>query len=1100
MSFQRLNNIFGWLIFAIALTVYALSAEPSGSLWDCGEFVSGANKQEVVHPPGAPFFLIVGRLFIWVAQHLSSDKSIIAYAVNLLSGLCTALAVLFMFWTTTILARIALVGRERDEAGHWAEPTTAQTFVILGAGAVAGLATTFCTSIWFSAVEGEVYAMSLFFTAIVIWAMFKWYQLPDEPQNDRWMVFAAYMVGLSIGVHLLSLLAIPGVTLLYYFKKRKTNIRLDDILILCAGMFVILLVPHLAFFVLGGLAYYSYLESRKRAVKQEEAGSINGIMLAGTIGLVILGLIQVGVILILPRISGNFDLVFVNSFGLPVTSGLIFFILLIVGGITAGLVFARRRGNAVLERGLLGTAFVLLGFSTYAMILLRADANTPINMNTPSDAFNLVSYLSREQYGDRPLAYGPHFLAEPTGSNSSDKYGPVKDDKGNVRYEVVDKKVSPEYAPEDMMIFPRMGHSDRAQEYASWMNTPRGQRPDAPGFFENLSFYWRYQLNWEFVRYFMWNFAGRQNGEQGYYSWDPTAGNWLSGIGFFDSARLFDQSTLTDRMRHDPARNTYFFLPLILGIIGLVYHFRRSSQEAFAVLVLFLMLGVAISIYSNQPPNEPRERDYAIAGAMMMFSVWMGLGVVGLYQLFTSRTRLAGMSAAGVSLALALTAPFVMGTQNWDDMSRAGHYAARDYAANFLNSCDKNAIIFTFGDNDTYPLWYAQEVEEIRPDVRVVNLSLLAVDWYIDQLRRKMNQSPAIKMSIKPEMLRGDKRNVVYYLDPAKGEGDKSPSAAMNLADVVKFISENHPIQTRNGETETYLPTQSFTLPISAEDRARIEASNVRIKGDTAHIPAALSFGIGKKSYLQKDEIAILDIINSNHWERPIYFAVTCSPDKALGLNDYMQLEGLALRLTPFRSKGRAELGMLGAGRVQPDLMFDNVMTKFKWGNFDKLRTYIDKSYMPSVISTRYAMLRLGEDLINRKDYARAAKVSDQYFAAFPDFNFEYDDNAAYFLHIYADALGLVDARDPNPDKTPHAFEGKEETMKHLKANLEILTKNTRENLRCYKANPNVDAFARERERIEGGKGRPGLIADIQNLADMTGDAAFATKIKEMLK
>ncbi|MEY4926181.1 MAG: hypothetical protein RI894_617, partial [Bacteroidota bacterium] len=701
MRFKQLNNLIGWLVFAIAFVTYALTAEPTGSLWDCGEFISGSYKLQVVHPPGAPFFLLVGRLFTWIATLFSSDKANIAYSVNLLSGICTAFAAMFTAWITTILGRIALCGRD-------SEPEGGEMYAVLGAGLLAGLAGTFCTSVWFSAVEGEVYAMSLFFTAVVIWAMMKWYQLNDEPKHDRWMVFSAYMVGLSVGVHLLSLLTFPGLALLYYFKKN-------------------------------------------------ESVSLKGVLTAGGVGVVLLGLVQSGVILYLPKIGGNFDLFFNNSIGLPIGTGLTIFVLLIVGAIVFGLRRANQTNSRNLELGVLGFAFILLGFSTYAMIMIRANANTPINMNNPSDPFSLVSYLSREQYGDRPLVYGPHFLAQPTGTSTSPKYGKVGD-----HYEIVDQKFDYTYDNADKMLFPRIGHSDRVDEHELWMGNQNYDRrnPPIPTQVDNISFFLRYQIWHEYIRYFMWNFAGRQNGNQGYFAWDPTDGNWLSGIGLLDNNRLFDQSVLPERLKTDESRNTYFLLPLLFGLLGAFWHFGKRRNEAFAVFSLFIMLGVAIVIYSNQPPNEPRERDYAVAGSMLMYCIWIGMGALAAFDFL--RTKLPSVPASILSICLIATAPLLMVTQNWDDLTRASHYGSRDYASNFLNSCDPNAIIFTFGDNDTYPLWYAQEVEGIRTDVRVVNLSLLAVDWYIDQLRRKMNQSPAIKMTLTSEQLRGSKRNQIF--------------------------------------------------------------------------------------------------------------------------------------------------------------------------------------------------------------------------------------------------------------------------------------------------------------------------------------------------
>jgi hypothetical protein len=807
---------------------------------------------------------------------------------------------------------------------------------------------------------------------------------------------------------------------------------------------------------------------------------------------------QVGIIKFLPGIGGQFDYYF-NMMGLPAGVGLLIFIFFLIGGIAFGLRKAQRSANLHLERGVLAFAFVVLGFSTYAVIMIRANANTPINMNNPSDPFSLLSYLNREQYGDRPLLYGPHFAAEPVDNKITDKYGLV-----DGQYQVVDKKYEPVYENSDMMLFPRIGHSDRAQEHLMWMGESGDPKSaPMPSQVDNISFFINYQIMWEYWRYFMWNFAGRQNTNQGYFSADPTDGNWLSGINALDGARLYDQSILPQRLKEDAGRNTYFMLPFLFGMLGLVYQFRKRNNEWWVVFGLFMMLGVAIILYSNQPPNEPRERDYAVAGSMMMFSVWVGLGVTAMFALLRKYAKLGGMPAAALAACVVMIAPLLMVSQNWDDHSRAGHYGARDYASNFLNSCAKDAIVFTFGDNDTYPLWYAQETEGIRTDVRVVNLSLLAVDWYIDQLRRKVNQSPAIKMTIAPDKLRGYKRNQIFY--PGAQIAQETP---MNIKDVVKFLSEDHPLPTQNGDTETYLPTRQILLDV---DTAAARRTGCILPKDS--VLQQIAFQISK-NYLIKDEVAILDILASNLWERPIYFAVTCTPDKMLGLNPYTQLEGLALRIVPVKSKGRPEFGgMLGGGRVAANTMYDNIINKFKWGNFDKLKTHIDHCYYPSVISTRYAMLRLAEEMLQRGDMDKAVKVVDKYFEAFPNMNFQYDYNTIYFLKVYADAAGLGDEKnsmvlaDPELKAKLEQFAGKAETVEKLKKHLEILAKETGEMHKFY-ANPSVSRFfgndlnhiTDQTDPRAGGRTQAGSITQIKRIADDIKDAAFKTKIEGLLK
>ncbi len=944
-SFKFLNNIIGWVVFAIAATVYILTAEPTGSLWDCGEFIAGAHKLQVVHPPGAPLFLMIGRMFTFIAEIFTDTEAHpenIAYAVNIMSGIFTALAVLFTFWTTTILGRLALVGRSEEEL------TTGQTIAILGAGVVTGLAATFATSVWFSAVEGEVYAMSTGFTALVMWAGFKWYSLPDTSQNDRWLVFAAYMAGLSIGVHLLSLLTFPLLGILYVLKKKPNATFMNMIIGAAAGVGVLVLVQGI-------------------------------------------------IILKLPGIGAWFDRIFVNGFGLPPYSGILFFILLLIGGIVFGVRYADQRVRPDLQKAVIAFAMVLVGFSTYGMIVVRANANTPINMNNPSDVFSLVSYLNREQYGDRPLLYGPHFDASPINQDITDKYGYVEDENGNGRYEVIDRKLDYIYRPQDKMLFPRIGHYDRKEQHRAWMNG----RPGKPTMADNISFFFRYQINWMYWRYFMWNFVGRQNGDQGFFPQDVSRGHWMSGVKFVDESRLFNQDQLPRYMKEHQGKNHYYFLPLIFGLFGIFFHFRERRNEALAVLAMFLMTGLAIIIYSNQPPNEPRERDYVQAGSILTFCIWIGMGVIAIYKILSER-GIPAVAGAAVASILALSAPVIMGAQNWDDHSRASHTGARDYAINFLETCEPNAIIFTHGDNDTYPLWYAQEVENIRTDVRVVNLSLLAVDWYINQLRRQINDSPKIEMTISKEAYRGYSRNFLRY-DNKFGENNFT-----DIKKVVEYIGKDQN-GGRSGQT-AFIPTRSIRIPV---DKEKVIANGTVLPTDSTNILDAIEFRLPRKSQdinrdgLQKDEIAILDIIASNNWDRPIYFSVTCRPEKLLGLNNYLQLEGMGFRIIPVKSQSDKRFGMLGAGRVAVDSMYNNIMTKFRWGNFDKEQLFVDKSYNPSVYSMRGAMIRLATVLLQQGDNERAMNIADKCLEVYPNMNFPFDNQTLSIIRVYQQAGNL---------------------------------------------------------------------------------------------
>ena len=926
-SFKTLNNAAGWLTFAIAATVLGLAAEPTGSLWDCGEFISGAYKLQVVHPPGAPVFLLIGRLFAWVGSMVSSEPSAIAYSVNLLSAVSTAFMALFVCWSTTILARLTTVGRGEEPAG-------ATSFAIAGAGLVAGLASAFASSIWFSAVEGEVYAMSTFFTAMTLWATLKWYNLPDTAEADKWLVFAFFSTALSIGVHLLSLLTFPALAMLYYFKKFRKITFIGSLI--AAGVGVVFIV------------------------------AIQKLIIAG-----------------IPTMWASFDKFFVNSLGLPFYSGISLVFLLFGGAIWYGLRRAERTGNGLLQRIVVALGVVVIGYTAYGMVIIRANANPPINMNDPSDPMRLLPYLNREQYGERPLLRVSNFDAQPVDMKSEPRYGRVGD-----RYEIVDEKADYVYDPSTMVLFPRMGDysQGRPKIYQQWIGKTKGPYT----FADNMEFFWKYQIGWMYWRYFMWNFSGRQNGEQGYYAWDPSAGNWMSGIGFIDEARLGNQSMLTTDDKNNPSRNKYYMIPFLLGILGMVYHYRRRSQEFYAILALFIITGIGIIVYSNQPPNEPRERDYVLAGSFFTYCIWIGLGAMALFDLLSKALKGA---AAPVSVALALSAPVLMATQNWDDHSRSHHYASRDYASNFLNSCAPNAIVFTYGDNDTYPLWYCQEVEGIRTDVRVVNLSLIAVDWYISQLRRAVNDSPAIEMSIPQEQLRGYKRVQTPYGAPG-GERE------MDLRQVVKFIGEDHEQASGGGrDFDSYLPTRKFYLPV---DKQAFIDNKIVSPGDSTLVDT-IKFSLAKDTkYIIKDELAILDIVASNLGKRPIYWAVTCREDKLLGLEDYLQLEGLSLQLVPKKSRSSQDAyGIIGSGGVNTEEAYRNIMERWKWGNFDKTKTHIDKAYMPSLQTMRVSMIRIARQLIIEGKKDKAEALVDKYFEVFPQYNFPYDQFTAFITDVY---------------------------------------------------------------------------------------------------
>ncbi len=984
-----------------------MSAERVGSLWDCGEFVLGAYKLQVVHPPGAPLFLLIGRMFTWVATIFSDNPSDIAFAINLMSGISTSLAAVFAGWITMMFGKIGMVGREgtTDEG---------QNIALALGGLVTGLATAVTSSIWFSAVEGEVYAMSTMFTAMTYWAAVKWYYLPEGKDADRWLVLSIFTAGLSIGVHLLSLLTFPAIALLYYFKKYENHTLLGGLISLVVGVFTI-------------------------------------------------GFFQKVIIVMIPTLWMKLDIMMVNDLGMPVHSGLIPTVLILSALAFLILRFAHKKRNYVLQLFTVAIVLVMVAFSTFGTVVIRANADTPVNMNIPSDATRLLPYLNREQYGERALLKGPHYNAKPIKVDREDRLGLVGD-----KYEVVDEKFTYVYADKDKILFPRMGHTEasRPQLHGLWRRHIMGEDSGKPGMAYNINFMMKYQISWMYWRYFMWNFVGKQNGEQGYYPWDVRDGHWQSGIGAFDSAKLYNMSEQPDTMKDNKASNKYYFLPLIFGLLGILWHFSRSRKEFLSLLIMFLLTGIGIIIYSNQPPNEPRERDYIFAGSFMAFCMWIGMGVFFLYDLLRERAKMSGMVPAIIAGAIVLLAPIIMGFQNFDDHSRADIQASRDYAANFLNSVEENAILFTYGDNDTYPLWYAQEVEGIRTDVRVVNLSLIAVDWYINKLRNKVNDSPPIKLTIPADAIRGKLRNQVFFFNPSnRSDNILNNPTPVNRA--LQFIANPKNVQ----EGQTILNTKSLFIPV---DEARYKSSGIQKNIDSVQLVNKIDIKYPQStSYITKDDLAVLDIIGSNFYERPIYFATTCKNEKLQGLNDYMQLEGLALRLVPIKTRSDPSLAIYGSGRVDLDVTYDNVMNKWSWGNFDNKDVFVDKNYMAEVQAMKMAMLRTSALMIQTGDTQRGTNIAKKYFEGFPHMNFAYDAGVVPFLNV------LVRGGE---------FE---EAKKHIR----ILAEESRQYMKFFESldEQDLESFRQDMGFYSRG------IEDAINLSKEVEDPTFAQEISDLI-
>lgn len=910
-QFKHINNIVGWLMFLFAASVYTLTMESTASLWDCGEFIASAQKMQVVHPPGAALFLMIGRVFTFLSF---GNPDLVALSMNFMSALCSGLAAMFLFWIVTQLSRRIL---SKDSDTHL---STSDSIAILGAGAIAALSAMFLDSVWFSAVEGEVYSMSLMWTTMVFWTILKWEERADQPYGDRWLLLTAFLIGSSIFVHWLNLLTIPAMTFLYYFKRYETTKK---------GLVITLLT---SLFLVAFLLY-----------------------------LIIPGLVD---------FAANLELFLVNSMGMPFNSGLFVFLALLVGGISFLLYYSYKNNKPVLHNVTLGLMFVLIGYSSIVTVVIRSNSQPNIDMNSPRDLVSLASYLKREQYGSRPFLTGYYYTAEVTGYKETGK----KYAKGKDKYDEVGSKIDYEYRGKKV-LFPRIYDSNHKQRYESWLGLKPNQKPS---FADNIRFFFKYQINHMYIRYFMWNFAGRQNDDQGVGTIKD--GNWISGIPFLDSTQIGSQVDLPDHYRNHPVRNTYFFLPLLLGLLGAVFHFTSDNKRAFVVLLLFLFCGIAIIVQGNSPPIEPRERDYIFAGSFYAFSIWLGIGVLAIYDML--KNSLKGSAAPIVATAACLVVPAILGAQNWDDHDRSNRFAARDFAANYLNSCAPNSIIFTQGDNDTYPLWYVQEVEGIRRDVRVVNLSLLGVDWYINQLRRKVNDADPVPMTLDSMAVRGTKRDMVINVDDPRraAEGQYYP-----LKDIMQFIGTDKLSYMRDRDVH-YFPTRLVTLPV---DKEKVLARNAIEPEKIGKMVNELKWEITKRSLL-KNDMMVLDIIAANNWERPIYFAISVDPNSYLGLAKYFQLEGMAYRLVPLEAEKQVDpltgrVDTRERGGANADIMYDNMINKFRFGNIKQEGVHVDTDLRRMLFNMRGNYARLATELIRRGDKDKAVEVLDFALEEMPD-------------------------------------------------------------------------------------------------------------------
>ena len=917
-NYSRWNIILGWVTFLAALITYILTLEPTASWWDCGEFIACSYKLLVGHPPGAPLFLLMGRLFTL----FTSDPEKVAYMVNLMSALFSAFTILFLFWTITHLAKKFFAE---------AELTTENTILVLGSGLVGALAYTFSDTFWFSAVEGEVYATSSLFTAMVFWAILKWENIADEKHADRWLILIAYLMGLSIGVHLLNLLAIPAIVLVYYFRRYKIT----------------------------------------------QQGVIKAVLMS----IVILGVIMYGIIQGLVLMATKFEILFVNGFGMGFNSGVIVYSLIILAGIPLGIWYTFKKGRVLWNSVLTGLAVILIGYSSYAMIVIRSLADPPMDMNNPENVFSLLSYLNREQYGDRPLLTGHYFTddikRDPQGYAVINETKPVYvKDSLSQKYNIAYRK--PELAyDEPVKLLPRMYSRDQShiQAYRSWGGVREGEKAH---FGNNLKFFISYQLGHMYFRYFMWNFAGRQNDNQSHGS--LVDGNWISGIKFLDEFRLGDQDLLPDRYKNMESRNRYFLLPFILGLLGLLFQLSRDIKNFWVVMFLFFFTGIAIVMYLNQTPLQPRERDYAYAGSFYAFTIWIGLGVLAIFDSL-KKYRRKNLTAVLVVATCLVFVPMLMAIENWDDHDRSGRYTARDIARNYLNSCEKDAIIFTNGDNDTYPLWYVQEVEGIRTDVRVVNLMLINSDWNIRQLRTRFYESAPIPLSLSMDNY-SENSNAGFYVleDPSKRK--------IRLETIMQGINSRNSLflqKTVRGDEVTVIPSNRLLLQV---DSSMVVSGGIVKEEIADQIVSPLEWTL-PQGQMNRGNLVQLDILASFNWERPIYF-VAGGNEGALNLEEFFQMEGLAYRVVPVSTPGK---DFFNLGRIDPEILHENLMEKFSWGGMEKEDVYLDyyNRRTFSVIRFRKNYVRLAEEWLLEGDTLKAEQVLDRCMELAPHSRLEYD-------------------------------------------------------------------------------------------------------------
>ena len=952
MTFKRLNTITGWLVAIIAAVVYFLTLEPTVSWWDCGEYISTAYKLQVGHPPGAPLFQMIGRFFSLFA---GGDVTKVAMMINVMSAVCSALTIAFLFWTITMMAR--KVWMKEGEDAPWANKIG-----VLLAGFVGAVAYTFTESFWFNAVEGEVYAMSSFFTAVTFWAILKWEQVADDPKSNRWIIFIAFLIGLSIGVHLLNLLCVPAFVYVVYFKKWKKT-------------------------------------------------SFLGFLLAGVISVILLWFLNMFLVPQVINLAGKTELFFVNSLGAPFNSGAIAFFAVVFILIILGLWISSKKKHVIVNTAILSLMFILIGYSSFFMLIIRANTNTPINENEPKEALSMLAYINRDQYGSWPLLYGPYYNAPVSGLKDGNPVYVKDKEKG--KYVITDdnKHSLPDYPDEMKTLFPRMwstqrgSHSDIYESYRKNENGAitgnnvkvrnyRGETINVskPTFGQNLKFFIDYQCNWMYWRYFMWNFVGRQNDieSQG----ELTHGNWLSGINFIDSARLGDQTDIPESMQN-PGRTTYYFLPLILGLIGLIWLLKNDLKQSWIIFLLFFMTGLAIIIYLNQTPNQPRERDYSYAGSFYAFAIWIGFGVIALIDILNKLTKKNSIiTAVVIGLVCFLAVPCVLAANGWEEHNRSGKTSARDWARNYLAQLPPNSVIFTRGDNDTFPLWYVQEVEGFRTDVRVCNYMLSGGYWYVHQMGRKVYESEKLPLTLTQK----EYDNGVNESMPIEEE-EYFKGKQVELKQLIDFIHNPKAVKNYMGVSYNYVPCRNVKLTVDKEACIR---NGIVPESMQDKIVDEITWEI-KDNYLYKNSLMLLDFMATNNWERPVYFTSFSDMSKVLGIEKYLHMEGLAYRFIPVEAEDYVKAYH---GGVYRDGCYDLLVTKanegiVNWGSMNQEGVVPDRESVRNMGYAQLAYSRLAQSLVNHDQFDSAVIVMDKYQEFFPNEKFPAEIHTYQFPEMY---------------------------------------------------------------------------------------------------